>query len=46
MNCHLIAVKVGVECRTDERMDLDRFAFDENRLESLNSESVQSRRTI
>ena len=46
MNCHLIAVEVGVERRTNERVNLNRFSFDQNRLEGLNSESVQRRRAI
>src|SRR5262245_66147497 len=32
---HLVAVEVGVECRTDKRMDLDRFTLDEHRLKRL-----------
>ena len=46
MNRHLIAVEVGIERRADERVNFNRFAFDQNRLESLNSESVQSRSAI
>ena len=40
---HLVAVEVGVERRTDERMELDGLAFDQHRLESLDAEAVQGR---
>ena len=43
MNGHLVAVKVGVECRTDKRMKLNRLAFHEDRLKCLNSETVKCR---
>ncbi len=43
---HLVAVEVGVERRADERMQLDRLAFDQHRLEGLNPQSVQGRRAI
>src|SRR5580765_4585676 len=46
MHRHLVAVKVGVECRTDERMDLDRFTLDQHRLKSLDTETVKRRRTV
>ena len=31
---HLVAVEVGVECRADQRMQLDRLALDQHRLEA------------
>ncbi len=40
---HLVAVEVGVERRADQRMQLDRLAFNEDRLESLDTEAVQRR---
>ena len=43
---HLVAVEVGVEGRADERMQLDRLAFDQHRLERLNPQAVQSGRAI
>src|SRR6267142_724972 len=43
---HLIAVKVGVESRADQRVNLDRFAFHQHRLESLYAEAVESRCAI
>ena len=40
---HLVAVEVGVERVTDERVHLDRLALDEDRLEGLDPEAVQRR---
>ena len=40
---HLVAVKVGVECRADERMKLDCLALDQDRFERLNAETVKRR---
>ena len=41
VNRHLIAVKVGVERCTNERVNLDGFAFNEHRLKGLNAQAVQ-----
>jgi hypothetical protein len=38
---HLIAVEVGVECGADQRVNADRFAFHQHRLERLNAEAMQ-----
>ena len=38
---HLVAVEVGVEGVADERVDLDRLALDEQRLERLDAQAVQ-----
>src|SRR4051794_19776567 len=38
---HLVAVEVSVERVTHERVDLDRLALDEDRLERLQTETVQ-----
>ena len=46
MNCHLIAVKVGVECRANQRMQLNRLALNQHRLKGLNTQTVQRRRTV
>ena len=46
VNRHLVAVKVGVERRADERMDLDRLTLDKHRLESLDAETVKRRSTV
>ena len=43
---HLVAVKVGVERRADQRMEPDRFAFDKHREKRLNAETVQRRRAV
>ena len=41
MNSHLIAVEIGVVSRANERMNANRFALDQHRLESLNGKTVQ-----
>ena len=46
VNSHLVTVKVGVECRTCQRVQLDSFTFDHFRLESLNTQTVQGRSTV
>ena len=46
MDCHLIAVEVGVERRTHERMQLNGLAFNQYRFESLDTQSVQRRRPV
>ena len=43
---HLVAVEVGVERVADERVDLDRLALDQQRLERLDAEAVQRRRAV
>ena len=43
---HLVAVEVGVERRADQRMQLDRLALDQHRLERLDAEAVQRRRAV
>ena len=43
---HLVAVEVGVEGGADERMQLDRLALDQHRLERLNAEAVQGGRAV
>jgi len=40
---HLVAVEVGVERRADHRMDPDRLAFHQHRLERLDAEAMQRR---
>ena len=46
MDRHLVAVEVRVERGTDERMQLDRAALDEDRLKRLNAQTVQRRRAV
>ena len=41
VNGHLVAVKVGVERRADQGMDLDRFALHQHRLEGLNAQPME-----
>ena len=43
---HLVAVEVGVERRADQRMDADRLALDQHRLERLDPEPMQGRRAV
>ena len=40
---HLVAVEVGVEALADQRVDPDRVAFDQHRLERLDAHAVQRR---
>ena len=46
MDRHLVAVEVGVERGADQRMDLQRLALDEHRLERLDAQAVQRRRAV
>ena len=43
MNSHLVTVEVGVEGRTNERMQLDGLTFNQGRLERLNTKTVKGR---
>src|SRR5215218_3944865 len=43
---HLVAVEVRVERVADERVDLDRLALDQHRLERLDAQAVQRRREV
>ncbi len=43
---HLVAVEVGVEAFAHERMELDGVAFDEHRLEGLDSHAMKRRGAI
>ena len=43
---HLVAVEVGVERRADQRVQLDRLALDQDRLERLDAKTVQRRRAV
>jgi hypothetical protein len=43
---HLVAVEVGVVGGTDQRMQLDGAAFDQNRFKGLDAEAVQRRRAV
>ena len=46
MDRHLVAVEVRVERGADERVDLDRRAFDEDRHERLDAEAVERRGAV
>ncbi len=46
MNSHLVTIEVGVVCRTNQRVQLDSFTFDQYRFERLNTQTVQGRRTV
>ena len=46
VNRHLVAVEVGVECRADQRVNLDRLAFHQHRLKRLNAEAVKRRSAV
>ncbi len=43
---HLVAVEVGVERGADQRVQLDRLALDQHRLEGLDAEAVQGGRAV
>ena len=40
MHGHLVSVKVSVVSDADERVDLDRLAFDQDRFKGLDSKPV------
>ena len=46
MDSHLIAVKIGVECSTHQRMQLDSLSFNQRRFKSLNTQTMQSRGAV
>ena len=46
MDGHLVAVEVGVERRTHQRMHLYSTTFDQHRLECLDTQAVQCWRAI
>ena len=46
VHSHLVAVEVGVEGRTDERMQLNRLALDQHRLEGLDAEAMERGRAV
>ena len=46
VDCHLIAIEVGVECGAGKRRQVDGLAFHQNRLECLNTQTVQRRCTV
>ena len=46
MDRHLVTVEVGVEGRADQRVQLDRLALDQHRLERLDAQAVERRRAV
>ena len=46
VNSHLVTIEVGVIGRTHQRVQLDRFTFDQNRFKRLDTQTVQRRRTV
>ncbi len=46
VNGHLVAVEVGVVGRADQRVQLDRLAFDQHGFECLDAETVKRRRAV
>src|SRR6185312_85873 len=46
MDGHLVAVEVRVVRRADERMQMDRFAFNQHGLEGLDAQAVERRRAV
>ncbi len=46
VNSHLVAVEVGVEGRTHQRMQLDRRTFDQHGFKRLDRQTVQRRRAV
>jgi len=46
VNGHLVPIKVGIKSGTDQGMDLDGIAIDQDRFKGLNAQAVQGRRAI
>ena len=46
VNSHLVTIKVSIESRTCQRVQLNSFSFNHLRLECLNTQTVQCRCTI
>ena len=46
VNGHLVTVEVGVVRGADQRVQLDRFTFDQYRFERLDAQTVQGRCTV
>ena len=46
VNSHLVTIEVGIKCGTSQGVQLNCLAFNQFRLESLNTETVQSRSTV
>ncbi|OQC54575.1 MAG: hypothetical protein BWX55_00385 [Deltaproteobacteria bacterium ADurb.Bin022] len=46
MHSHLVAVKIRVERRTNQRVKLDGLAFDQDRFKGLDAQTMQRRRAV
>ena len=46
VHCHLVSVEVRVERGTNQRMQLDSLTFYQNRLEGLDTKTMQGRSTV
>ena len=46
MDGHLIAVEIGIEGRTDQRMELNRLSLDQDRFKGLKPKPVKGRRPV
>ena len=46
MDCHLVAVEVGVECGTGQRVQLDGTTLHQHGVKGLNAQTVQGRCTV
>ncbi len=46
VNSHLVTIEVGVICRTNQRVQLDSFTFDQYRFKCPDTQTVQSRCTV
>ena len=46
VNSHLVAVEVGIECRTCQRVQLNGLAFNHAWLECLDTQTVKCRGTV
>ena len=46
MNSHLVTIEVGVICRTNQRVQLDSFTFDQDWLKCLDTQTVQGWCTV
>ena len=46
VNSHLVTIEVGVICRTNQRVQLDSFTFDQYRFKCLDTQTVQGWCTV
>ncbi|CDB20738.1 predicted protein [Blautia sp. CAG:52] len=46
MDSHLVTIEIGIERGTNQRMQLDRFTFYQDRFKCLNTQTMQCRSTV